>query len=204
HRHRRPRDRHTNGAPGSVSFTGLDRADGRIRRRRAAAVAAALFLAAAACGRGDAASGAADAVPDSFIVSLETSRGEIRAMFHRDWAPRGVDRVHELVALGFYDGARVYRVNEQYAQFGYSGRPALDSTWMPRRLPDEPVRASNVEGTITLARAGPESRNFVLFINLVDNAFLDTWAGDGVAGFPPVGRVISGLDVARSLNAEYG
>lgn len=164
------------------------------------------WLGLAACG-GDAEAGSqasAEAVPDSFDVALQTSRGEATVRFHRSWSPRAVDRVYELVELGFYDGARFYRVNDQYAQFGFSGRPALDNEWMERRLPDEPVRASNVRGAVSFGRAGPHGRNFALFVNLVDNSFLDTWAGDGVAGFPPVGRVVEGLDVLESLEARYG
>jgi len=57
---------------------------------------------------------------------------------------------------------------------------------------------------VTFARAGPESRNYVLFINLRDNTFLDSWAGDGVEGFPPVGAVTSGLEVTGSLDDRFG
>ena len=150
------------------------------------------------------ANAAPDQMPDSFLVSLRTSAGEIRMVLHHAWSPAAVERAYELIEDGFYDGARFYRVNDQYAQFGFSGRPALDSVWMPRKLPDEPVRASNERGVVTFARAGPASRNFVMFINVTDNRFLDTWSGDGVAGFPPVGRVVSGLEVAELLESEHG
>lgn len=163
-------------------------------------------IAVAACGADAprANAGASGASPDSFVVAFHTSQGELRVRMRRDWSPLAVDRVYELVRAGFYDGARFYRVNDQYVQFGFSGRPELDSVWMERRLPDEPVRASNVRGAVSFGRAGPRSRNFVLFINLDDNAFLDGWAGDGVAGFPPVGVVEEGLDVAGRLHAAYG
>jgi len=163
-------------------------------------------IAAAACGA-DAPRANVEASgesPDSFVVAFHTSEGELRIRMRRDWSPLAVDRVYELVRAGFYDGARFYRVNDQYVQFGFSGRPELDSVWMGRRLPDEPVRASNVRGAVSFGRAGPRSRNFVLFINLDDNAFLDSWAGDGVVGFPPVGVVEEGLDVAARLHAAYG
>jgi cyclophilin family peptidyl-prolyl cis-trans isomerase len=164
------------------------------------------ILAVTVCGGdADGAAGAAsEQAPDSFDVALVTSGGEIVIRMHRAWSPLAVDRVHELVSDGFYDGARFYRVNDQYAQFGFSGRPEVDAAWMEQRLPDEPVRSSNVRGAVSFGRAGPESRNFVLFLNLVDNTFLDTWAGDGVSGFPPVGRVERGLDIAASLNGAYG
>jgi len=169
-------------------------------------VLAALALGAVlACGGNaeSAAMGGGLQAPDSFDVQFETTGGDLVIRFHRGWSPLAVDRVFELVEDGFYDGARFYRVNDQYVQFGFSGRPELDHTWMGRRLPDEPVRASNVRGAVSFGRAGPQSRNFVLFMNLVDNDFLDTWAGDGVAGFPPVGRVEAGLDVAEGFEGRY-
>jgi cyclophilin family peptidyl-prolyl cis-trans isomerase len=138
------------------------------------------------------------------VVAVETSKGAFEVTMYREWSPLAVDRAYYLMDHGFYDGARFYRVNAQYAQFGFSGRPGLDSLWKPLTLPDEPVRASNVRGAVTFARAGPESRNYVLFINLRDNTFLDSWAGDGVEGFPPIGAVTSGLEVTGSLDDRFG
>lgn len=173
---------------------------------KAVILAALCGILVAACGadapRGDVTE--VSEAPDSFVVALHTSAGELHIRMHRAWSPLAVDRVHELVSEGFYDGARFYRVNDEYAQFGFSGRPELDAAWMERRIPDEPVRASNVRGAVSFGRAGPWSRNFVLFVNLDDNTFLDTWAGDGVAGFPPIGMVEEGLQVLSGLNAEYG
>ena len=173
---------------------------------KAVALVALCGVLAAACGSDVPRSAVTEvaAAPDSFVVALHTSEGAVHIRMHRAWSPLAVDRVYELVSDGFYDGARFYRVNDQYAQFGFSGRPELDSVWMERRLPDEPVRASNVRGAVSFGRAGPQSRNFVLFVNLEDNTFLDSWSGDGVAGFPPVGVVEQGLDALSGLHAEYG
>ena len=44
----------------------------------------------------------------------------------------------------------------------------------------------------------------MLFINLDDNTFLDSWAGDGVAGFPPVGVVEEGLVAPGQRRANAG
>ena len=142
--------------------------------------------------------------PDSFVVAVETSVGSVEITFHRAWSPLAVDRALFLMSHGFFDGARFYRVTDQYAQFGFSGVPALDSIWRPITVPDEEVRASNMRGAVSFARSGPESRSHVLFINLGDNSFLDTWAGDGVRGFPPVGRVNSGIEVVDRLHSGYG
>ena len=38
--------------------------------------------------------------PEVFRVRFETSQGVFVVEAHREWAPRGVDRFHELVEIG--------------------------------------------------------------------------------------------------------
>ena len=164
-------------------------------------------LAAAACGDGERETAdptLAEVVPDSFLVAFETSAGEFRMWLHRDWSPAGVDRVHQLARMNFYAGARIYRVNERYAQFGYTGRPGVDSVWVADVIPDEAVQQSNVRGMVSFARSGPETRSVILFINRGDNSNLDALTWRGVLGFPPVGRIESGLEVVDALYGGYG
>ena len=142
--------------------------------------------------------------PDTFSVVFETTAGEFEVEFIRAWSPLAVDRVHELAGMRFWEGARIYRVNERYAQFGYSGRPSVDSTWVLDGLPDEPVQASNVVGTVSFARGGPDSRSTILFVNRTENTNLDDIEWNGVTGFPPVGRVVRGMDAIGALYAGYG
>ena len=166
-----------------------------------------LAVAAAACGDGvrDAADPALpQAAPDSFLVAFETSAGEFRMALHRDWSPAGVDRVYQLARMNFYAGARIYRVNERYAQFGYTGRPQVDSVWVADVIPDEAVRESNVRGMVSFARAGAGTRSVILFINRGDNSNLDQMEWRGVLGFPPVGRIESGMEVVDALCGGYG
>jgi cyclophilin family peptidyl-prolyl cis-trans isomerase len=160
----------------------------------------------AACSGGDAPmpTARAGAAPDSFVVAFETSAGEFHVALRRDWSPAGVDRVYELARSNFYAGARIYRVNERYAQFGYTGRPEVDAEWIDRAIPDEPVRASNVRGSVSFARGGPESRSVILFINRGDNSNLDAMEWRGVLGFPPIGRVVRGMEVVDALHGGYG
>ena len=143
----------------------------------------------------------AEPAPDSFTVAMETSAGLVEILFVREWAPRGVDRAHYLSRHGFFDGARFFRVNPRVVQFGYSGVPELDSIWRTLPLQDEPVRASNVRGAVSFAKAGPDTRDFQLFINRIDNPAYDTCC-DG--GFAPVGRVIAGMDVVDAFYDGYG
>jgi peptidyl-prolyl cis-trans isomerase A (cyclophilin A) len=139
--------------------------------------------------------------PDSFRVELETSRGRLAVMAHRDWAPHGVDRFHYLVRNQYYDSTAFFRVIEKFvAQFGMAGDPRVNDAWVDRRLPDDPVRHSNERGTVSFASMGPGTRTAQLFINLKANPKLDSLAG----GFPPIGEVIEGMAVVDSLFADYG
>jgi len=142
--------------------------------------------------------------PDSFVVAFTTSAGDFEMTFHRMASPVAVDRVYELAQRGFWDGARIYRVNERYAQFGYSGDPELDADWVPAGIPDEPVIESNVRGSVSFARGGVGTRSAILFINRLDNTNLDEISWNGVDGFPPVGLVSSGMEVVDRLYSGYG
>ena len=141
------------------------------------------------------------AAPDSFRVDLQTSRGPITIVARRAWAPHGVDRFYYLAKHGYYDSTYFFRVIENFvAQFGISGNPSINAAWQNRRIPDDPVRHPNTRGTLAFASQGPNSRSVQLFINLRDNPKLDTYGG----GFPPIGEVTSGLNVAEALYDGYG
>lgn len=140
--------------------------------------------------------------PDSFTVDFETSRGTFTLMARRAWAPHGVDRFHELVASGFYDDTRFFRVIPRFvAQFGLPADPAVAAAWKDRTIPDDRVRTSNVRGTVSFARAGRSTRGTQLFVNLRDNSRLDTLGG---FGFAPIGTVVRGIEIADSLYSGYG
>lgn len=65
------------------------------------------------------------------------------------------------------------------------------------------VIASNLKGSISFARSGVETRSGALFINLIDNSWLDTLTYAGVKGFPAFGNVIRGMDVVESIYSGY-
>lgn len=137
--------------------------------------------------------------PAEFRVRVSTDVGDIALLVTRDWAPQGADRFYNLVRLGFYDSARIFRVVPGFvAQFGLNGDPRVSSAWRQAAIPDDPVKQSNTRGTITFATSGPNSRTTQVFINFKDNERLDKM------GFSPFGRVIAGMDVVDRLNAEYG
>ena len=140
--------------------------------------------------------------PDSFVVALETSRGRVDVLARRVWAPLGTDRFYHLVRRRYYDDARFFRVVKDFvAQFGLAADPTVTQTWRSRRLADEPVMHTNARGTLAYARGGPGTRTTQLFINLRDNARLDTLSG---FGFPPFAQVISGMGAVDSIYSGYG
>jgi len=139
------------------------------------------------------------AAPTTFKVKFETTRGDFVVDVHRDWAPHGADRFHELVAAGYYDDQRFFRVIDKFVvQFGIHGDPQVAATWRSRRIADDPVQKSNIRGTLTFATSGPNSRTTQVFINFDDNPRLDA------AGFAPFGQVSSGMQVIEQLYSGYG
>jgi peptidyl-prolyl cis-trans isomerase A (cyclophilin A) len=137
--------------------------------------------------------------PPVFRVVFTTSKGPFTVEVHRDWAPNGADRFYELVKSGFYDEARFFRVVPNFVvQWGIHKDPVVQLNWRSKTIPDDPVTQSNRRGTITFATSGPNTRTTQLFINLADNASLDS------TGFAPFGQVISGRSVVFSLYSGYG
>jgi len=137
--------------------------------------------------------------PDTFHVRFETSKGEFVLQVVREWAPLGAAQFYNLVRNGFYDDTRFFRVLPGFVvQFGVSGVPDIQTAWDAKPLTDDPVRWSNVRGTISFATAGPNTRTTQVFINLENNTQLDGM------GFSPFGRVVQGHDVLDQLYSAYG
>src|ERR1700727_452834 len=78
----------------------------------------------------------------------DTSRGPVVIEVPRADAPIGADRFYNLVKAKYFDGARFFRVVPGFmAQFGLAADPALSKTWdVP--IQDDPVKTSNVRGTL--------------------------------------------------------
>src|SRR5215475_6723248 len=141
--------------------------------------------------------------PETYKVKFDTSKGVFVVEVHRDWAPLGADRFYNLVRNGFYNNVRFFRVlNGFMAQFGMNGTPAVQKVWgaSGQQLKDDQVKQSNKRGYITFANAGPNSRSTQVFINLVDNTFLDPEA----MHFAPFGQVVEGMEVVDMLYTGYG
>lgn len=137
--------------------------------------------------------------PDVYWAKFTTTKGDFVIKVTRSWAPYGADRFYNLVKNGFYNGNSFFRVLPGFVvQFGISPDPNLSQIWHNATIPDDPVRESNVAGTVTFATAGPDTRTTQVFINLADNKSLDA------QGFAPFGSVTEGMDVVGNLYSGYG
>ncbi len=137
--------------------------------------------------------------PDVFKARFQTTRGDFVVEVHREWAPLGADRFYNLVKNGFFDDTGFFRVVPNFVvQFGLSGSAEVNGVWRQARIKDDPVKQSNLEGYVTFATAGPNTRTTQVFISLRDNTRLDGM------GFAPFGKVVEGMDVVRQITARYG
>jgi peptidyl-prolyl cis-trans isomerase A (cyclophilin A) len=145
---------------------------------------------------------AKETAPAVFKAKFTTTRGDFVVEAHRDWAPNGVDRFYNLVRLGFYDDTRFFRAVEGFmVQFGISGDPAVNTKWQEAGFDDDAAKQSNKRAFLSFAQKGiPRSRTTQIFINLVDNARLDTMQ----VPFAAFAQVVKGMEVVDALYKGYG
>jgi peptidyl-prolyl cis-trans isomerase A (cyclophilin A) len=143
--------------------------------------------------------------PDHFTAVFKTTKGDFTIESYRKWSPLAVDRLYALLKTNFFTNNAIFRVQQGYVvQFGICDNPRINAFWERRPLKDEPVMVHNGPGFISFARDGADSRTSQIFINLGDNVKLDTMAYNGVKGFPPVARIVTGLETVQKFYSGYG
>jgi peptidyl-prolyl cis-trans isomerase A (cyclophilin A) len=137
-------------------------------------------------------------MPDIYRVRFTTTRGSLVVEVHKDWAPLAAERFWRLLGLGFFDNSRVFRVRPNFvAQFGVSADPKLNALFTALPIADDPVKQSNLRGTLAFAQDGPRSRRTQIFINLKNNQELDR------QGFAPFARIVEGDAVPGLFYSGY-
>jgi len=161
---------------------------------RPAAIGLALVLSLSACRKPE-----KIVVPEIFRVKFETSQGDVVVEAKRAWAPRGVDRFHELVRMGYFTQGRFFRVVPGFiAQFGVHRDYDVHTVWRTLFIVDDPPQQKNLRGTLAFAQSGTNTRATEIFINLGENTVLDE------QGFVPFANVVQGMDAVDRFYAGYG
>lgn len=132
--------------------------------------------------------------PEYFKARFETTQGNYDIESRREWSPKGVDRLYQLIKSNYYTEIGIFRVIPEFVvQFGINNDSILNTSWKNFTISDEPVLQSNDSMAISFARDGVNSRTTQIFINLKDNHRLDTVNYNDVKGFPVIARVTSGM-----------
>jgi peptidyl-prolyl cis-trans isomerase A (cyclophilin A) len=138
-------------------------------------------------------------VPSVFQVRFTTSQGTFIVEANKSWAPRGVDRFHELVRIKYFDQGRFFRVLKGFiAQFGVHRDFDVHDKWRKLVIPDDPFKEKNLRGTLAFAKSDPDTRSTEIFINLADNPALDDQK------FVPFAKIVDGIDVIDKIYSGYG
>ena len=138
-------------------------------------------------------------VPDVFRVNFATTQGDFIVEATKSWAPRGVDRFHELLRMHYFNEGRFFRVVPGFvAQFGVHKDYDIHDRWRKYFILDDPPMQKNLRGTLAFAQSDPNTRATEIFINLADNPALDA------QNFTPFAKVVSGMEVVDKLYSGYG
>lgn len=130
---------------------------------------------------------------------LHTTKGDITIEFSGA-TPNTVANFTKLAGEGFYNGTKFHRVIAGFMIQG--GDPLTKDDSMQARwgtggpgyqFADEITAGNRNEvGTISMANAGPNTNGSQFFINVADNAFLDT-------KHTVFGKVVAGMEVVKAI-----
>jgi peptidyl-prolyl cis-trans isomerase A (cyclophilin A) len=166
-------------------------------RRPALSIVLVVALMSLSCGK----KSAPESAPAQYKVLLQTTKGDVVILVHRDWSPIGADHFYELTKAGFYNNNAVFRALPGFVmQWGINGDPQVSKRWSEATISDDPPKVPNKTGSIVFAKTGqPDSRTTQVFINVGNNsASLDP------QGFTPFGEVIQGMDNVMNFYTGYG
>ena len=140
------------------------------------------------------------------VVVIATSKGSFKVQLDEKKAPVSVANFLAYVKAKHYDGTIFHRVIKDFMiqGGGFDEKLHQIGATQPAIKNEAGNGLENKTGTIAMARTGVvDSATDQFFINAKDNKFLDhrddTPRGFGYAVF---GKVISGLDVVRKIEAS--
>lgn len=151
-------------------------------------------------------------VAPTVLVEIRTELGSFTAELYPASAPATVENFLWYVDQGFFDGGSFHRTVRADNQPNDSVRIAviqgdIAATHRRERRPAIPLERtrdsglSHLDGTLSMARAGPDTATSSFFICVGPQPELDFGGSrnpDG-QGFAAFGRVVAGMDVVRAI-----
>jgi peptidyl-prolyl cis-trans isomerase A (cyclophilin A) len=145
-------------------------------------------------------------------VVLSTTVGDITLEVDAEHAPKTAANFLRYVDGGYYEGGRFHRtvrldnqpdktIKIEVVQGGANPTPARPSFPPVSLERTKDTGLKHLDGTVSMARDGPDSATSDFFICIGDQPALDFGGKrnpDG-QGFAAFGRVVSGMDVVRKI-----
>jgi peptidyl-prolyl cis-trans isomerase A (cyclophilin A) len=136
-------------------------------------------------------------------VNIKTNHGNIVVQLNGEKAPVSTLNFVRYAEADFYDGTIFHRVIKGFMiqGGGYTADYSEKKDGLREPIVNEWTNGlKNARGTIAMARLGgiPNPATSQFFINVVDNARLDTPQPDG-AGYAVFGTVVEGMDVVDKI-----
>ncbi|HAJ27796.1 MAG TPA: peptidylprolyl isomerase [Syntrophus sp. (in: bacteria)] len=129
----------------------------------------------------------------AYIVTMETSQGEIKLELYPQYAPKTVNNFVFLIREGYYDGVTFHRVIKNFVIQG--GDPTGKGSGGPGYQFEDEFRGNPMKhetGSISMANAGPGTNGSQFFITHSPQPHLD--------GHHTVfGKVVKGQDVVDAI-----
>ncbi len=138
---------------------------------------------------------------------IKTNKGDVEVELYTDKAPITTANFIKLAEEGFYNGIKFHRIVPDFiVQVGDPLTKELPiddpsiGTGGADPIEDEfHSDLSNIRGTLSMANSGPNTGSSQIFINLIDNTFLDFDKEPLTSKHPVFGAVISGMDIIESI-----
>ena len=126
----------------------------------------------------------------TYIATIETTKGTMKAELYPQDAPKTVNNFVVLARDGFYNGIKFHRIVSGFMV--QTGDPQGDGTGGPGySFPDEPVTRDYERGTLAMANSGPNTNGSQFFIVHADYP-LDK-------NYTIFGKVIEGLETLDAI-----
>jgi cyclophilin family peptidyl-prolyl cis-trans isomerase len=138
--------------------------------------------------------------PQSNVVRLQTSKGNIAIELNGQAAPVTVKNFLSYVEAGFYDGTIFHRVIPGFMiQGGGLTNQMVEKKTRNSIINEAKNGLSNMRGTIAMARTNdPNSATCQFFINHSDNEFLN-YIDEKKPGYAVFGKVTEGMEVVDAI-----